>query len=169
MWGWMSSSSINKSLLYLILIKMSHFFNHIMVREEHDILNWILDESDRFTLKSARTSFLEPGVPCGWGKFIWSSSILPSKTLVLWKVFMCGFLPINIFRIKVCIYILCVHFVKSMKNLFNIYFLNVLILCIFEVRFDKFFLLLISLINMIFFLLLRVTVVVWLNWLSLLW
>jgi len=31
--------------------------------------------------------FLEPGVPCGWDKFIWSSSIPPSKTLVLWKVF----------------------------------------------------------------------------------
>jgi len=50
-------------------------------------LNQILDESDRFTLKSARTFFLEPGVPCGWGKFIWSSYILPSKILVLWKKF----------------------------------------------------------------------------------
>jgi len=66
---------------------MPHFFNHIMVRVEHDIFNWILDESGRFTLKSARTFFLEPKVPCGWGKFIWSLSILPSKTLVLWKVF----------------------------------------------------------------------------------
>ena len=62
------------------------FFNHIMVKEEQDIPNWILDESGRFTLKSARTFFLEPGVPCGWGKFIWSSSIPPSKTLVLWKI-----------------------------------------------------------------------------------
>ena len=34
------------------------FFNHIMVREEHDIPNWILDEFGRFTLKSARTFFL---------------------------------------------------------------------------------------------------------------
>jgi len=31
--------------------------------------------------------FLEAGVSYGWGKFIWSSSILPSKTLVLWKFF----------------------------------------------------------------------------------
>jgi len=30
---------------------------------------------------------LELGVPCGWGKFIWSSDIPPSKTLVLWKFF----------------------------------------------------------------------------------
>jgi len=49
-----------------------------MVREERDIHNWILDESSCFTLKSARTFFLESGVPCGWG-----SSILPSKTLGL--------------------------------------------------------------------------------------
>jgi len=54
-----------------------------MAREEHDIPNWILDESGHFTLKSARTFFLEPGVPCDWGKFIWSSSIMPSKVLVL--------------------------------------------------------------------------------------
>jgi len=66
---------------------MPHFFNHIMVREEHDIPNWILEESGCFTLKSAITFFLEPRVSCGWGKFIWSSSILLSKTLVLWKVF----------------------------------------------------------------------------------
>jgi len=41
-----------------------------MVREEQDLPYWILDESDRFTLKSARTFLLEPGVSCGWGKFI---------------------------------------------------------------------------------------------------
>ena len=40
-----------------------------------------------FTLKSARTFFLEPGVPYGWGKLIWSSSIPPSKTLILQKNF----------------------------------------------------------------------------------
>jgi len=67
----------------LSLQHMPHFFNHIMVREEQDIPNWILDESSRFSLKSAETFFLEPRVPCGWGKFIWSSSIPPSKTLVL--------------------------------------------------------------------------------------
>ena len=54
-----------------------------MVREKQDIPNWTLDESGRFILKSARTFFLELGVPCDWGKFIWSSSIPPSKTLVL--------------------------------------------------------------------------------------
>jgi len=58
-----------------------------MVGAEQDIPKWILDESGRLTLKSARTFFLDPGVSCGWGKFIWSSYILPSKTLVLWKVF----------------------------------------------------------------------------------
>jgi len=31
--------------------------------------------------------FFEPGVPYGWDKFIWSSSIPHSKTLVLWKDF----------------------------------------------------------------------------------
>jgi len=66
---------------------MSHFFNHLMIREKQDIFNWILNESGRFTLKSARTFFLEPGVPGGWGKFIWSLSIPPSKILVLLKIF----------------------------------------------------------------------------------
>jgi len=66
---------------------MPHLFSHIMVRADQDVPNWILDESGRFTLKSTMTFFLEPRVPCGWGKFIWSSDIPPSKTLVLWKVF----------------------------------------------------------------------------------
>jgi len=66
---------------------MPHFFNHIMVREEQDIPNWILDDFGLFTLKLARTFFLELGVPRGWSKFIWSSSIPPSKALVLWKFF----------------------------------------------------------------------------------
>jgi len=147
---------------------MPHLFNHIIIREEQDIPKWILDESSHFTLKSARTFFLEPVVPCGWGKFIWSSSILPSKTLVLWKVFH-GRLPTDhIFSIKVFIYALRVHFVESMMNIFSIYFFNVLLLCVFGVGFDKFFLLLNSLIRIIFFLLLRVMVVLWLNSLSLL-
>jgi len=66
---------------------MPHIFNHIIVMEEQDLPNWILDEFGHFTLKSARTFFLERRVPCGWSKFIWSSYILFSKILVLWKVF----------------------------------------------------------------------------------
>jgi len=62
---------------------MPYLFSHIMTRAKHDIPNWILDESGCFTLKSAKTFFLEPGFPCGWGKFNWSSSIPHSKTLVL--------------------------------------------------------------------------------------
>ena len=54
-----------------------------MVRVEHDIGNWILDETGHFTLKSARTFFLDPRVSCGWSKFIWSSYLPPSKTFVL--------------------------------------------------------------------------------------
>ena len=75
------------------------------------------------------------------------------------------FLHIGIFKVKVCIciFILCVRFVKTMRNLFNIYFLNVLMLCIFGVGFDRFFLLLIFLLKMIFFLLLRMVVLLWLN------
>ena len=38
------------------------------------------------------------------------------------KFFIGGFLHINIFRINVCIYVLCTRFVKSMKNLFNMYY-----------------------------------------------
>jgi len=45
---------------------MPLFFNHNMVREEQDIPNWILDEFGRFTLKSVRTFFLEPGVSYDW-------------------------------------------------------------------------------------------------------
>jgi len=71
----------------LSLRQMPHFFSHIMVGAEQDIPNWILDESGHLTLKSARTFFLDPRVSYGWGKFIWSSYILPSKTHVLWKVF----------------------------------------------------------------------------------
>ena len=71
----------------LSLQKMPHLFSHIMVGAKQDIPNQILNESGRLTLKSARTFFLDAGVPCGWGKFIWSSYIPPSKTLVLWKVF----------------------------------------------------------------------------------
>jgi len=52
---------------------------------------------------------------------------------------MSGFLHISIFSIKVWIYVLCVCFVKSTMNLFSIYFLNVLMLCIFGVEFDIFF------------------------------
>jgi len=66
---------------------MPHPFSHIMVKEEHDIPNWILDESGHFILKLVRTFLLEPGVSCGWGKLIWSSFILPSKSIVLWKFF----------------------------------------------------------------------------------
>ena len=100
--------------ILLSLQQMPHLFSHIMVRADQDGSNWILDESGRFTLKSARTFFLEPGVPCGWGKFIWSSDIPPSKTLVLWKVFH-GRLPTDQ-------HIQCARFVKSMRNLFIIYF-----------------------------------------------
>ena len=138
---------------------MPHLFSHTMVRAEQDIPNWILDESGRFTLKSASTFFFDSGVPCGWGKFIWSSYLPASKTLVLWKFFHGDFLQINIFKIKVCIFLQCVRFVKNKRYLFNIYFLNVLMLCVFGVGFDKFFLLLISIIRMIFSLLLRVMVV----------
>jgi len=65
-----------------------------MVRAKQDIPNWILDEFDCFTLKLARTFFLDLGVPCGWGKFIWFSYFLPSKNSCLWKVFH-GRLPID--------------------------------------------------------------------------
>ena len=76
------------------------------------------------------------------------------KLLSFGKFFMGDFLQINIFKIKVCIFVLCVHFAKNTRNLFNIYFLNVLMLCVFGVGFDTFFLLMISLIRITFFLLL---------------
>jgi len=47
----------------LSLQQMPHFFNHIMVREEQDIPNWILDESGRFTLESAMTFFWNQEFP----------------------------------------------------------------------------------------------------------
>jgi len=85
------------------------------------------------------------------------------KLLSFGKFFMGGFLQIIIFKVKVSIFVLCVRFGKSMRNLFIIYFSNALMLCLFGVGFDIFFLLLISLIRMIFFILLRVMVVLWLN------
>jgi len=106
----------------LSLQKIPHFFNHIMVGEEHDIPNWILDESSHFILKSARTFFLEPGVPYGWSKFSWSSSIPPSKTLLLWKAFH-GRLPTNQHIQSKCLYIcsmctLCEKHKESIHHLF---------------------------------------------------
>jgi len=73
-------------IIPLPLQQVNHFFEHIMIRQEQDTPNWILEDSGHFTLKSARKFFLDAGVPCGWGKIIWSPYIPPSKTLVLWKV-----------------------------------------------------------------------------------
>jgi len=61
---------------------MPFLFNHIKVTNEQNIPNWILDKYGSITLKLARTFSLGPGVPYGWGIFIWSSYIPPSKTLV---------------------------------------------------------------------------------------
>jgi len=101
---------------------MPHLFSHIMVRTEHDIPNWILVEFGRFTLKSTRTFLLDPEVPYGWGKFIWSSYIPPSKTLVLWKVFQ-GRLPtdqhIQNKGIHICsVCTLCEKHEESIQHLF---------------------------------------------------
>jgi len=106
---------------------------------------------------------LEPGVPYGWGKFIWSSSILPSKTLVLCKKFH-GRLPthqhIKNKGLHICsMCVLCEKYEESIKHLF-FECSNALHIWSWVVRF---FLLLIYLIRMIFFLLLRVMVVLWLN------
>ena len=43
--------------LLLSLEQMPHLFSHIMVTADQDVPNWILDESGRSTLKSARTFF----------------------------------------------------------------------------------------------------------------
>jgi len=74
-----------------ILDTVSQFWigcdSNIPLSLQQNIPNWTLDESGRFTLKSVKTFFLDPGAPCGWGKNILSSYIPPSKTLALWKVF----------------------------------------------------------------------------------
>jgi len=105
-----------------------------MVTEAQDIPNWILDEFGSFTLKSARTFFLEPGVSYGWGKFIWSSYIPHSKTLVLWKV-VHGRLStdqhIQCKGLDICS--MCTLYEKHKEFFQHIYFLNVLMFCIFEV------------------------------------
>ena len=123
---------------------------------------WLLNQLGLF--------FLEPGVPYGWGKYIWSSSIHPSKTQVLWKVFY-GWLPTDQHIQNKGLHI-CMFYVYALWKAWGIYstfFFNILMCCIFEVWFGRFFLLLIFLIRMILFLLLRVMVVLWLIWLSLLW
>jgi len=99
---------------------MPQFFNHIMLREEQDIPNWILDESVCFSFKSDKIFFLGPRSSIySWGKFIWSSSILTSKTLVLWKVFY-GRLPTNQHRsLHICsMCTLCVKHKESIQHLF---------------------------------------------------
>ena len=74
-------------IIPLPLQHVNHFFEHITIRQEQDTPSWIMKDSGHFTLKSARRFFLDPGVPCCWGKIIWSPYIPPFKTLVLWKVF----------------------------------------------------------------------------------
>ena len=108
--------------ILLSLQQMPHLFSHIMVRADQDVPNWILDESSRFTLKSTRTFFLEPGVPYCWGKFIWFLDIPPSKTLVLWKKFH-GWLPIDQHIQNKCLHIcsmctLCEKHEESIHHLF---------------------------------------------------
>ena len=84
------------------------------------------------------------------------------KLLPFGNFFMGGFLHINIFKIKVCIFVICVRFMKNTESIQYLFF-NVLMFCVFGVGFGRFFLLLISLIRMIFSPLLRVMVVLWLN------
>ena len=128
---------------------MPRLFSHIMVRAEQDIPNWILYESSCFTLKSASTfSWIQKFTVVGVNLFGLHIFCLP-KLLSFEKFFMGGFLQINIFKIKVCIFVLCVRFVKNTRNLFIIYVLNVLMLCVFGVGFGRFFLLFISLIRMV--------------------
>ena len=147
----------------LSLQHMPHFFNHTMVREEQIFLigfqiSLVISLLNRLGLFSWKQEFPVVGLN-SFGLHLFR---LP-KLQYSGRFFMDDFLQINIFRIKVCIYVLCVRFVKSMRNLFSIYYLNVLMHCIFGVEFNRFFLPLISLIRMIFFLLLRVMVVLWLN------
>jgi len=142
---------------------MPNLFSHVMVMAEQDIPNWILDESGRFTLKSAMTFFWIQEFPVVGVNLFGLHIFRLRKLLSFGKFFMGSFLQINIFKIKVCIFVICVHFVKSTRNLFNTYILNVLMLYIFGVEFDRFFLFLIYLIRMISSLLLRVMVVLWLN------
>jgi len=83
----------------LSLQQMPYLITHIMVRTVQDIPNWILDESGRLTLKSARTFFLDPGVPVvGVNLFGLHIFRLP-KLLSFRKFFMGGFLQISIFKI----------------------------------------------------------------------
>ena len=94
-----------------------------------------------FSLKSAKTFFLEITVPCGWGKFIWSLSIPPSKTQVLWKVFHWRLLTDQHIQNKgLHIFSMCTLCEKTWRIYSTFYFLNVLMLCIFGVGFDRSFL-----------------------------
>jgi len=65
---------------------------------------------------------LDPRVPYGWGKIIWSSYLPSSKTLVLWKVFH-GRLPTDQYiqnkDLHICfIYTLCEKHEESIQHLF---------------------------------------------------
>jgi len=122
---------------------VDHFFEDIIIRQEEDTPNWTLKDSGNFTLKSTRKFFMDPEVPCGWGKIIWSKYIPPSKTLVLWKLFH-GWLPtdqhIQHIGLHICsICTLCEKLEESIQHLF----FNILMLCIFGDGFNKFFLMLI--------------------------
>jgi len=69
-----------------------------------------------------RLFFLDPVVPCGWGKSIWSSYLPPSKTLVNWKVFH-GRLPTDQHIQNKCLHIcfmctLCGKREESIQHLF---------------------------------------------------
>jgi len=102
---------------------MPHRFSHIMVRKEHDIPNWILDECMVVSLlnRLGIFSWIQEFLVVGLNLFGLHIFRLP-KLLSFGKFFMGSFLQINIFKIKVCIFVLCVRCEKYEESTQHLFF-----------------------------------------------
>jgi len=59
---------------------------YISLTAWEDTPNWMLEDFGSVTQKAANKFSKDSNPTCQWGKLIWTSSIPPVKTLVLWKV-----------------------------------------------------------------------------------
>ena len=83
--GWKENGSWDLSPS-LLNIQGLHNLCYIFLTSWDNTPNWMLEDSGSLIEKAARKFFKDSNPTCQWGKLIWTSSIPPAKTLVLWKV-----------------------------------------------------------------------------------
>jgi len=108
-----------------------------------DVPNWRMEDNSVLNKKTIRDFFSSS--PCDWGELIWSSSIPPTKSLVLWKIIDKRLPTSNEVQKRgvVLCSILCALCAWSKRRVLTIYFLVVLLFILFGLGFRIFFLILI--------------------------